>query len=102
VLSRRFGTAAAVNSKVAIGNVANSATAIVTPQNQLLTTTIDPSHMFSFVGNTAGPNCHTLYTPPADKPLMLTNVTFYLSHVGGGSYAEVILQDRTCGKDYES
>lgn len=93
------GVYAAVNSKVAIGNAGPSTvTAMVTPQHQLLATTVDPKQMFTFTGSPSK-LCETLYKPEG-KALMLTNVTFYLHPTG--SLGEAILEDSSCsGNDYD-
>jgi hypothetical protein len=89
------GVYAAVNSKVAIGNPGPSTvTATVTQEHQLLTTTVDPRQMFTFVGNASG-ICDTLFMPPEGKALMVTNVTFYLG-TNGGSEANGILENSHC------
>jgi hypothetical protein len=95
------GVYAAVNSHVAIGNVGDATTAAVDDEHQLLTTMVGPRSIVRFRGNTKGPGCQTLYTPPAGKALMLTNVTFDIGsgHAGQDSYA--FLLDRGCKKVFD-
>ncbi len=66
---------AAASSTVAIGNTTNAATATVTANHQLLTTTVAPKDVVNTVGF-ASEGCDAVYTPPAGKAIVLTSVTY--------------------------
>src|SRR5690348_4805392 len=78
---------AAVTSTVAIGNTGSStATATVTGNHQLLTTTIASKNVVHVVGSASSDSCNLFYTPPAGKAIVVTSVTYDL--FGGTSGSE--------------
>jgi len=95
------GVYAAVNSHVAIGNVGNSTTATVTPDHQLLATTIDPKSIVRFSGGNLSGGCQPIYIPPAGKALMITNVTFELDSGAPGAHSIEYLLNGDCVDYYD-
>jgi hypothetical protein len=83
------GVYAAVSSTVAIGNPSNGTTATVDGASQLLTNASGPKNMVEFEGQASAGNCGAVYTPPAGKAIVLTEVTADLGTgtVGQESYA---------------
>jgi hypothetical protein len=96
------GVYAAVNSKVAIGNVGSSTTtATVDAEHQLLTTMVDPRRMIRLYGSFNGTACHTLYTPPRGRALMITNLTFEVGSGVAGNTQAAWLENRDCNHVYD-
>jgi hypothetical protein len=96
------GVYAAVNSRVAIGNVNNPSTAFVTGQRQLLSTMVAPRNIVRFERDVSGQGCSTLYTPPSGKALLLTNVTFFTGTGSAGGEKFTILTNKGCSHDYDA
>jgi hypothetical protein len=72
------GVYAATSSIVAIGNTSNDVTAyVVGGTHQLQTVTTSPRNMVHAVTNVIS-GCKTVYTPPAGKAIVVTQVTYSL------------------------
>ena len=75
---------AATSSIVAIGNTTGNTTAFVTPgTRQLQTVTTAPSNLVHAVKGVNG-GCTPVYTPPAGKAIVVTQVTFSLGSATQG------------------
>ncbi|MFL6237907.1 MAG: hypothetical protein ACJ735_00245 [Actinomycetes bacterium] len=92
---------AAASSTVAIGNTSGTTTATVTPQHQLLTTTIAPRDVIRTSGAVGGTVCQPVYIPPAGKAVVLTSVTFDVGTGTAGAAAYGYLLDASCGTIYD-
>lgn len=94
------GVYASVNSTVAIGNPASSATALVTATRQLQTTVTAPTnvvHVFAKISS----SCGVVYAPPAGKAIVVTQITYDLGTGTQGNeyYAELGAAD--CSGNYD-
>src|SRR4051812_28442421 len=71
------GLYAAATSVVSIGNTTGNATAVVTGSHQLQTALTAPNNVVHAVA-TVSSGCLTVYTPPAGKAIVVTQVTYNL------------------------
>lgn len=67
---------AAAVAKTALVGAHGTNIAAVTPQHQLLTTEIGPSHVIRLSGGSIQSGCKTFYTPPAGKAIVITSITY--------------------------
>jgi hypothetical protein len=81
---------AAATSTVAIGNANGAATATVTGNHQLLTTTVAPKDVVHAVGS-ASNSCAAVYVPPAGKAIVLTSVTYDMFNNTAGNQNFAVL-----------
>lgn len=95
------GVYAAVNSRVAIGNLNDDVTANVTQQHQLLTTVIAPANLLTIGGSVTTNACKVIYRPPAGKALMLMNLTISLGTGTAGHEAKALVSDNFCILSYD-
>jgi hypothetical protein len=93
---------AAVTSTVAIGNRTNNATATVTGQHQLLTTTIAPKDVVRVARGAVGNACAVVYTPPAGKAIVVTSVTYEIAGFTSGDRRHAYLEDICSGMTYDA
>ena len=87
-------------STVSIGNTNNAATATVTSTHQLETTLTAPNNVV-VAGNSINANtCGAVYTPPAGKAIMVTEITYVIgAGTTGANIAE--LAPAGCGTVYD-
>jgi hypothetical protein len=91
---------AAATSTVAIGNTANSNTALVDPARQLVTVEGAPPSQVVHV-STGGQGCVQVYTPPSGKAIVVTAVTWQLGSGTAGVHDEADLTDYPCNVVYD-
>lgn len=91
---------ATANSIVAIGNSSGTTTAYVTRTRQLQTTMIAPISVVHFFGSVVS-NCGAVYTPPAGKAIVVTQVTYLLGTGTQGIQSAVTLTDAGCNVSYD-
>jgi hypothetical protein len=71
------GVYAASSSIVSIGNPNNNATALVIGGTHQLQTAITvPANVVHAAGSAGNSSCHTVYTPPAGKAIVVTQITY--------------------------
>jgi hypothetical protein len=93
---------AAATSTVAIGNTANGSTALVDTERQLVTVNgAQPYQIVHGVVGVGGGACATLYTPPAGKAVVVTQVTFDLGSGTAGTESYGVLETGGCGGVYD-
>jgi hypothetical protein len=69
------GVYAASVAKVVLATPTGT-TAAITPQHQLLTTTIPSSRVVRVVGGSISVGCKSIYTPPKGKAIVVTSATY--------------------------
>lgn len=93
---------AAATSTVAIGNPSGDYTAQVDNERQLVTVDgAQPHQMVRFAVVVSPNSCQVVYTPPAGKGLVVTQVTFRAALGTAGQTTEMFLDDSTCVNGYD-
>jgi hypothetical protein len=94
------GVYAAV-SKVTIGNPFNGATALVTYQHQLLTTTVAPRDLVLINSKPIPETCGAIYVPPEGEALVLLNATVFLTKGNGDRVDAVLYGQAGCHQGHD-
>jgi hypothetical protein len=92
---------AAAITKVSLSSSDGAHVASVTPQHQLLTAPILPSHVIHAEAGVPGP-CKAIYTPPAHKAIVVTSVVYtYGSGVEGSENFGGLFDSPGCSNIYD-
>jgi hypothetical protein len=96
-----IGVYAAATSTTAIGNISNATTATVTSQHQLLTSQIAPNNVVHVFVGFGGDFCTSVYTPPAGKAIVVTEVNWDIGSGTAGTEAYAELATSDCAQYYD-